>query len=492
MKLCDLLHEVEYRHVLGNGRAEITNVCYDSNNVVPGSLFVCLKGAREDGHDYVPEAIEKGAVAIVKNQDSKITVRKKINIIEVQDTRVALAQISGAFFGYPAMKLQTIGITGTKGKTTTAYLIKSILEHGGYRVGLIGTIEIIIGQKHIPANNTTPESYLIQKYLSQMVEEGIQVVVMEVSSQGLKFHRTGGILFDYGIFTNLGEDHIGPNEHKDQEEYIECKSKLFRQCRVGIINCDDPLWRQVTRNHTCVIETYGFTQEAQVRSVKEELIQKDGIPGISFEVAGKSHMQVQMSVPGKFNIYNGLAAIAVSGHFKITLDQIKEALWNTKVRGRMEPIPISDEFTLFIDYAHNAMSLESLLLMLKEYQPKRLVCLFGCGGNRSKIRRYEMGEISGKLADLTIITSDNPREEDPQDIMEDIVKGIKLTKGAYKAICNRKEAIAYAIDHAQAGDIIILAGKGHEDYQEIKGIKYPMDERIIIQEILQERETTKE
>ena len=409
-----------------------------------------------------------------------------MTVIKVEDTRYALALMSAAYFGYPADKMKVIGITGTKGKTTTTYMIKSILEETGHKVGLIGTIEAIIGDKKIPACNTTPESYTIHKYFAEMVEAGCDCVVMEVSSQGLMLHRTAGIPFEIGIFTNLGRDHIGPNEHKDFDDYKRCKGLLFKQCKLGIANVDDKYFKDVFEGSTCKIETFGFSPEADLRAENVELVSRPGYLGVAYHVAGVMDFDVEIDVPGKFSVYNSLTAISVCRHFQVPVEMIKDALKKAKVKGRIEMIKVSDDFTLMIDYAHNAMSLESLLTTLKEYNPKRLVCLFGCGGNRSKDRRFEMGEVSGRLADLTIITSDNPRFEEPQDIINDIKTGIAKTEGEYVEICDRKEAIKYAIEHGEPGDVIVLAGKGHEDYQEICGVKHPMDERVLIKEVLEE------
>ena len=438
MKLSKLLERLDYTCLQGDMNKEITGIYNDSRKVTDGSLFLCIKGAVSDGHTYAAQVSEKGATVIVV-QDP-VEVPESVTVIQVEDSRYAMAMIAAAWYDYPAEKLRVIGITGTKGKTTTTYMIRSILEAAGHKVGLIGTIEAIIGDKVIPACNTTPESMTIQEYFAEMVQIGCDSVVMEVSSQGLMLHRTAGIQFEIGIFTNLEPDHIGPAEHSSFEEYLECKSRLFRQCKLGI----------------------------------------------DYHVSGKRNFQVEIDIPGKFSVYNSLAAIAVCNHFGVTDENIVSALRQAKVKGRIEMIKVSDDFTLMIDYAHNAMALESLLTTLKEYHPKRLVCLFGCGGNRSKSRRYEMGEVSGKLADFTIITSDNPRFEDPEAILADIESAISKTEGKYIKITDRKEAIAYAIHHGQPGDVIVLAGKGHEDYQEICGVKHPMDERVLIKEILEE------
>lgn len=483
-KLTSLLARLDYEVVQGDPKIEITDLVYDSRKITKGCLFVCIKGTVVDGHTFVKEAAEKGAAAVLVQDETDAP--EELTVIRTKDTRYGLALVSAAWFHHPAEELKVIGVTGTKGKTTTTYMVKSILENAGYKVGLIGTIEAIIGDEVIPASNTTPESFVIQQYFRKMVEAGCQFVVMEVSSQGLMMHRTAGFTFEIGIFTNIEPDHIGPNEHASFEEYMACKGLLFKQCKTGIVNIDDEHCEKVIEGHTCTIETFGFSKKADLRAVNTELVSRPGYLGVAYQAQGLVNMDVEIDVPGKFSVYNSLTAIAICRHFSVTEEDMKKALKVAKVKGRIEMIKVSDDFTLMIDYAHNAMSLESLLTSLREYNPKRLVCLFGCGGNRSKMRRYEMGEVSGKLADLTIITSDNPRFEEPQAIIDDIKTGMAKTDGKYVEIPDRKEAIKYAIEHGEPGDVIVLAGKGHEDYQEIKGKKYPMDERVLIQEVLQE------
>lgn len=484
MRLQTLLERMEYTCPQGSADIEVTDLVYDSRKVAQGSVFVCIKGAVVDGHTFLPSVCKAGAAAVVVQDE--VEVPGGVTVIRVPDTRLALAELSAAYFGHPAEQLKTIGITGTKGKTTTTYMIKSILEHAGYQVGLIGTIETIIGETHIPAVNTTPESYVIQESFRKMVDAGIDVVVMEVSSQGLKLHRVGGFVFDIGIFTNLEPDHIGPNEHASFEEYMECKGMLFKQCRLGIVNADDEHTEKLLAGHTCEIETYGLSEKADLRAADMELIKGKGYLGVKYHAKGLVDCPVEIHVPGRFSVYNSLTAIAVCHHFKVTTENIQSALRAAKVKGRIEIVKVSDDFTLMIDYAHNAMSLKSLLSTLQEYEPGRLVCLFGCGGNRSKLRRYEMGEVSGNMADLTIITSDNPRYEEPQAIINDIKIGMSKTDGKFVEIADRKEAIRYAIAHAKPGDVIVLAGKGHEDYQEICGVKHHMDERELIAEVVAE------
>ena len=479
-----LVQELEYELLQGNLDGEISELVYDTRKVTKDAMFVCIVGTAFDSHEKAAEVAAAGAKVLIVSKE--VEVPEDVTVIKVADTRYALALISAAYFDYPARTLKVIGITGTKGKTTTTFMIKSILENAGYKVGLIGTIETIIGETHIPANNTTPESYIVQEYFSKMLEAGCQVCVMEVSSQGLMMHRTAGIPFELGIFTNLAPDHIGPNEHASFEEYAACKGMLFRQCKVGIANVDDENFDMVMKDHTCTLETIGFSEKADLRAGNVKLVGRPGYLGVTYDLTGLLNFPVEIDIPGKFSVYNSLVAIAVCRHFDIERENILEALKAAKAKGRIEQVKVSDDFMLLIDYAHNAMSLESLLSTLKEYHPERLVCLFGCGGNRSKLRRYEMGEVSGKMADLTIVTSDNPRFEEPQEIIDDIKMGLAKTDGEYVEIIDRKEAIKYAIANGRPGDVIVLAGKGHEDYQEIKGVKYPMDERVLIEEVLQE------
>lgn len=484
MLLGKLVEKIKYEVVRGTLDTEILNLVYDSRKVTEGSVFVCIKGFQINGHEYAKEVIAKGAKALIISED--IEAEGEVTLIKVEDTRLALACMSAAFFDYPAEKLKTIGITGTKGKTTTSYMVRSILENAGLKTGLIGTIEVVIGEEAVPAANTTPESYQIQEYFAKMVEEGCKCVVMEVSSQGLKLHRVAGFTFDYGIFTNIEPDHIGPNEHKDFEEYMECKGMLFKNCVMGIANADDPHMEEVLKGHTCRLETYGIDRQADLMACDINLHSREGSLGVTYQLKGLLDYEVYVNLPGKFSIYNSLTAIAICRHFGIRKEEVLKALTMVKVKGRVEPVNISSRFSIMIDYAHNAMSLESLLTTLKAYDPKRLVCLFGCGGNRSKLRRYEMGEISSNLADLTVVTSDNPRFEEPEDILNDVITGVKKGKGEYVAIIDRKEAIKYCIENAREGDVIVLAGKGHEDYQEIKGVKYKMDERDLIRQAVEE------
>jgi len=482
MNLSLVIKNLKIIKIKGSVDIEISDIAYDSRKIIKNSVFVCLKGASFDGHNFVRDAIKNGAAAIITQKDMDVS---EVTLIQVKNTRAFLAEMSANFFDHPSKKLITIGLTGTKGKTTTSFMVKSILENSGIKTGLIGTLGAVIGEKTIKLSNTTPESYEIQKYLNKMVESECKCAVLEASSIGLKTHRLNGFDFDYGIFTNFSHDHIGENEHKSMEEYLECKSMLFRKCKVGFINTNDQNYKSIIKNHTCKIKTFGLKNKSDYRAKNITLINENGDVGVRFDFYGHLELEnIYIPIPGKFNVYNALAAASVCDFIGVRKENIKKGLELSKVKGRVEPVKISNDYSLFIDYAHNAVSMENVLTTLREYRPSRLITLFGAGGNRPKIRRYEMGEISGKLSDFSVITSDNPRFEDPLEIIEDIKKGINKTSGKYTIIPDRKEAIAYCLTNAKKEDIIVLAGKGHEDYQEIKGVKYPLDERTIIFNII--------
>lgn len=484
MKLADLLKNVAFTCLSGKIDIPITDIVYDSRKAAKGCVFVCLKGHEADGHKFAASAVKQGACAVVLSDP--VDLPDHVTVVRVQDTRQALAFMSAAFFGHPANSLQTIALTGTKGKTTTVSMIRSILEAGGIKTGTIGTLGIVIGDQVYKTNNTTPESYEIQRAMRKMVDQGCKCMVIEASSLGLKWHRTDGLTYDFGVFTNFSPDHIGGAEHATLEEYLACKSLLFRQCKTGIVNIDDAHAAGVLEGHTCKVETYGFDPRADLIAYNEELVNKPGYLGVHFSTKGCIALDASVPIPGKFSVYNALAAIAVCRHFPISKQAITDGLNHASVKGRVEPVPVPGDYTLLIDYAHNAVSMENVLTTLREYHPNRLVTLFGAGGNRPKARRYEMGEISGKLSDLSVITEDNSRFEDVMDIIRDIEVGMHKTDGKYVVIPNRKEAIRYCIEHAQPGDIIVLAGKGHEDYQETRGVKRHFDEREVIAGILKE------
>ncbi len=362
-------------------------------------------------------------------------------------------------------------------------MVRDILKKAGYKVGLLGTIDYEWGDGQVAAEMTTPEAMDIQKYLRQMVDEGCQYAVMEASSQGLKLHRLDGIQFDVGIFTNLGNDHISSMEHAGMEEYAACKAELFRRCRIGIGNLDDRWYERIVGQGSCEKLTFSCLQESDYQASWVTLLNKNGRLGTLFMVGNEEY---QVSVPGVFSVYNALAAIAVCSYYGVPTHTINEALSEVNVSGRVEAVETSQRYRILIDYAHNALSLKNILTTMRRYHPYRLMVLFGCCGNLAVSKRREMGVTAGRYADFTVITSDNPRNENPETIMAEIEEGIRETGAEYVKIADRKEAIRYILEKAKTGDIVILAGKGHERYQEIGGEKVPFDERQIVREILGE------
>lgn len=493
MKLEEICINLSYQCIKGSMNVEIEDIIYDSRKVKKGVMFVCLTGAVTDGHKYISEVVEKGASVIVLEKEKEVyKIPDGITVLKVSSARRVLAYMSAAFFQHPASKLVTVGVTGTNGKTTTTYMIKGILESVGKKVGLIGTNGAMIGERKLALKNTTPESYELHRLFAEMIEERCQYVIMEVSSQGLKMDRTVGITFDYGIFTNLSPDHIGPDEHADFAEYMECKSILFGQCKCAIINIDDPSYKQILQNHTCNVKTFSAVSvkkpdvNVDLMASYIETINENGKLGMHFYVNGLINGDMRVYIPGRFSVYNALAAMLTCHLIGISDMEIQKGLEQIQVKGRLEFLPVSRDYTMLIDYAHNRESTENVLSALLEYHPKHLICVYGCGGNRSKLRRYDMGEITGRMADLCVLTCDNPRNEELCDINTDIKVGIKKGKGHYVEIDDRKEAIAWSMLKAEQGDIVLLLGKGHEDYQEVKGVKYHFDERKVVSEILRD------
>ena len=493
MKLKEMLVGLEGLKAKGDLDVEIKGISSNSKEVKEGDLFVAIKGFAVDGHKFVNDAIEKGASAIIIEEGCDLKsfdVPKELSVVMAKDTRKALAIVSSNFYGNPSKKFKLIGVTGTKGKTTTTFMIKEILEKAGKKVGLIGTIATYINGKKIKdSDRTTPESLELQQLFSQMVKEGVEVVVMEVSSQSLKLHRVDGCEFDIVLFTNFSEDHISPNEHPDMEDYFNSKLKLFEMCKVGIVNTDDLHGAKIPKLFPdSQITTYGIDNYANV--LAKDITITNSYVDFRVKITDRNE-RVKTCIPGRFSVYNSLAAICVAQKFGVTSEVVKQALLEVRVPGRSEMVDNKLEIPIMIDYAHSPESLQNILQAVKSYTRGKVISVFGCGGDRDSSKRPIMGEISGRIADFTIITSDNPRTEEPKKIVEQIEEGMKKTKGKYSVVVDRTEAIKQAIKMATKRDIIVLAGKGHEPYQEICGKKHPFDERIIVREIIEEIEKEK-
>ena len=489
MKLSKICEKIKYECLQGSMEAEVRDIIYDSRKIAKETMFVCMVGAVTDGHKYIPDAVEKGASVIVVERDEEAAqIPDTITVLKVESARYALALMSAALFDYPAEKLITIGLTGTKGKTTTTYMIKNVLEAAGKKVGLIGTIGAMIGDEKIPSKNTTPESYELHRMFASMVEAGCEYAVMEVSSQAFKMHRVDGIRFDYGLFTNISPDHIGPDEHADFNEYLYYKSQLLDRCRIGIVNRDDEHYHEIIKDASCELTSFSLEQEADFMAKQIHYVSEPEFVGLEFNVSGRYALEARVNIPGRFNVYNALAAISVCSFLDLPREKVRHALEYLSVNGRMEIVYASKKCTVIVDYAHNAVSMESLLETLREYHPARLVCVFGCGGNRSKDRRYSMGDSAGRLADFSILTADNSRFEKTEDIIADIRSSIEKTGGDFIEIPDRREAIAYSMIHARQGDMIAVIGKGHEDYQEVNGVRHHFSDREVVLEIAAELE----
>lgn len=479
MKLGALLKNIEYTADNFNADIEINNICYDSRKAKSGDIFVCIKGYQSDGHKYVKSAYNNGVRVFAV--EKVIDLPDDVTIIYVDNTRRFLADAAAAYFEYPATKLTTIAITGTKGKTSVSFMLKTILEKAGIATGIMGTTGIYYGDTAIKTENSTPESYEIHRHFAEMVKCGCKAVVIEATSQGFKLDRTAGILFDIGVYTNLSPDHIGGNEHSDFEEYLSCKQMLFTQCKLGIANKDSKYFEHMVSVATCPIKTYATKADADYCATNTYFGCNDKKMYTSFICKYNSNnLSINLNIPGMFSVYNALSAIAVAKELGVDDDTIAKALEETFVKGRMEIVPVSGDKTVIIDYAHNELSVQSLFDTIKLYSPKRVTVVFGCGGNRSKLRRYAMGEIIAKNADLSVITSDNPRFERVEDIIDDILVGTKKTNGAYVIINDRKDAIEYAVKNAVPGEVVLIIGKGHQLYEEIEGTKHPFDEREIV------------
>ena len=480
MKLKDLLHGIDVLKTNVDMESEITAVTYDSRKATPGCLFVAVAGFVTDGNLYIPMALEKGAVAVV----TAVEPKGDIPYILVRSDRIALAQLGANYYGHPAEAMTLIGVTGTNGKTTSTLLLKHVLEvTRNAKVGLLGTMDNMIGQESVPATRTTPESLDLQALFAQMRDAGCSHVIMEVSSHAIALERVGGVAFDVAAFTNLTEDHL--DFHETMENYCDTKAELFARSKKCVANRDDAWFDRICAKAAAPVLTTSVKGEAELQARDLELL-SDGIAFTA--VHGDTQVAVQLPIPGKFTVYNTLTVLACAMQLGIGLEEAAAALRSAKgVKGRVEVVPTPGKpYTVLIDYAHTPDGLENVLSAVRGFCRGRLISVFGCGGDRDPKKRPIMGGIGVKLSDIAIITSDNPRTEEPMAIIEDILKGIDGEQNNYKVIENRPSAIHYAMDIGQKDDIIVLAGKGHETYQEIHGVKHHLDEREVVAQYLAE------
>jgi len=500
MKLQHILDNIDYKLIAGDAGREITSVEFDSRKAGSGSLFVCVKGFNTDGHSYAASAARQGAAAIAVDKDrtgfpeaelTELAAQFDVAVVEVENTHRILADLCANFYGHPERALSVYGITGTKGKTTTAFMLREILEKSGRDTGLIGTVCNIIAGKQEHAAHTTPESADLYSMMKKLVDNGSEDLVMEVSSQGLKLDRVRGIRYKTAAFTNLFEDHIAPNEHPDMEDYLSCKLKIFDSCDIGILNADCSVKDRVIaycRDRVKLI-TYSIGGEADFVADDLRPERRGHVTGTVFGLRSKYYTgDIFVALPGRFNVYNALCAICTAFCEGLEIKDVKEALENIKVPGRLQPVENSSGINILVDYAHNAAALENVLETLREYTEGKLITVFGCGGCRSKTRRFEMGEVSGRLSDYTVITSDNPRDEEPDAIIRDIITGMSKTDGKYEVEPDRSRAIRLAVNMACEGDTVIIAGKGHEDYQIFAGKTIHFDDCEQAEDAVTERE----
>ncbi|EJT6540869.1 UDP-N-acetylmuramoyl-L-alanyl-D-glutamate--2,6-diaminopimelate ligase [Clostridium perfringens] len=482
MILKSLLKGLDYEVIKGNEESKVQNIRYDNRKIEQGDAFVCVKGFKVDGHSFIGDAIKKGANVLIVQED--VSVQEDITIIKVRDTRKALAIMSSNYFGNPKDKLKIIGITGTNGKTTSAFIIKSILEKAGFMTGLIGTIANYIGNKKVDAVRTTPESYELHELFKNMVDAGVEYCVMEVSSHSLELDRVYGIQFEEGIFTNLTRDHL--DFHKTFENYYNAKFKLFERSNHSIINLDDPYGANIVKD----IEERGVKTKVSTFSIEKEsdfkaFEIKSHSNGSEFKVNLEKVEEFYINIPGEYNIYNSLGCIICAHNLNIPMDKIKEGLSDVVIPGRCELVAKEKNlpYSIIIDYAHTPDGLENVLSTVKAFTKNRMISVFGCGGDRDKVKRPQMGKIGCELSDIVIITSDNPRSEEPMDIINDIVKPLNYDNFVIEV--NRKEAIRKAMNMALEGDVIVIAGKGHETYQILKDETIHFDEREVVYDILE-------
>ncbi len=479
MKLHELFSDIPCSIV--GGDAEVTAIECDSRNVGPGCLFACVVGTFQDGHQYAAAAAEQGASALLVERELPIGLPQVV----VEDSRKALALAASAFYGHPSKKMRMVGVTGTNGKTTTTYMLKAVAERAGYKVGLIGTIRNLIGETVIPANHTTPDAAELHRILRRMADEGVEVCIMEVSSHSLVQHRVYGIDYDVAVFTNLTQDHL--DYHKTFDNYLAAKRILFLQAKKAVVNCDDPHWKKLLEGTSCELLTFAVRENSDIYAKNIDITPA----GAAFDMhlPGTEEMQhIKLRISGLFSVFNAMGTAGAAMELGISPDCIKAGLESvTSVSGRIEALPVPGrEFSVILDYAHTPDALENILKTVRCFTANRLIVLFGCGGDRDRAKRPIMGEVAGRYSDFCIVTSDNPRSEEPRSIMLAIEEGVKRSGCDYIMIENRREAIQAALKMGQKGDVIVLAGKGHETYQEINGVKNHFDEKEIVAELVKQ------
>lgn len=485
MKLSEIMKGTAYSGLISDD-VEITDIIYDSRKAYEGTVFVCLSGLKLDGHKFAQSAYDNGARVFIAEKE--LTLPEDAQVLIVENSRKTLGTMSASFFSHPAQKLKIIGITGTKGKTTTAHLVQKILNETGIPCGIIGTVGAEFNGEKLPTENTTPESYELNKLFRLMLDKGCKAVALEVSSLGLKHGRVDGIRFTAGVFTNLSPDHIGPLEHEDMSEYAYWKSVLFERCDNAVMNFDDEAHTIMSKNCASRIISYGVDSSYDIYAKNIEAVRNEDMMGISFDcfAFGKLY-RISAPIPGTFNVYNILAALGAAACTGCSLENAAEALKNIKISGRAEIVETDAPFEVIIDYAHNGLSLKSIIETLYKYKQGRIICVFGSVGGRTKERRREMGLVAGSMCEMCVLTADNPDFEDPMSVIDDIAEAVIEAGGKYYAEPDRKKAIEYALSIAEKGDLILLAGKGHENYQLVNGQKVPFSETECINEYMRSK-----
>lgn len=479
-----MLQNTEYAVLQGNLDVEVTDIAYHSAKVKAGTAFVCMTGENLDGHTFAKEAVDKGSAVVVCSKP--LSFKEQVTVIQVPDSRKALAEMAAAYYGYPGKQLHLIGVTGTKGKTTITYMLQNMFSHAGVLCGRIGTVENDTKRNVYASKQTTPESLEIQRLLREMADAGCKAAVLEISSQAMMQKRAHGLQFDVGILTGISEDHIGKGEHQNFHEYVYWKSQMLHQCRSAVINfdvVDMPQIRKVLEKKPFI--TFGFQSDADLWVKKYESIRLSNKLGVEFQTKGRYNIKLVTAAPGAFSVANSLAAIAAAKKAGIADSAIQNALRTFAVPGRQELFAIDYQRTVLVDYAHNGAALEALLKALREYHPRKLTCVFGCGGGRNPARRWTMGEAAAKYADLSIITADNPRKESLDSIFRDIIKGLEAFSGNYVLIENREDAIVYALQNCEPGELVVIAGKGHECVQLLHEEEIHFDDREIVRTFIE-------